>query len=67
MTAGGQYQGMASGMFTVQYRCQVREYWYDAGDTPDITQALGIAYRLVQAGRRVRILDDSGFIVWHSL
>jgi len=54
-------------MFTVQYRCQFREYWYDAGDTPDITQALGIAYRLVQAGRRVRILDDSGFIVWHSL
>ena len=54
-------------MFTVQYRCQYREYWYDAGDAPDITQALAIAYPLVQAGRRVRIIDEYGYIVWRSI
>jgi len=53
-------------MFTVQYRCQFREYWYEApaGDWVDWPTAYAVAVTLLQSGRRVRILDAYGRVVW---
>jgi hypothetical protein len=56
-------------MFTVQYRCRYREFWYDApgGDGVDWVTAVAMAQALMAIGRAVRIVDYSvGVPVWQS-
>ena len=53
--------------YTVQYRCQYREHWYDQADGLTWAQAMATASTLVQTtGRMVRILGWEGNVVWES-
>lgn len=51
-------------MFTVQYRCLYRDYWYDDIGPVDWNQAVSRVVQLHLAGRRSRIVDEYGNVHW---
>jgi hypothetical protein len=53
-------------MWTVQYRCLYREHWYDDSEHMMWEAAAARAMALVAMGRRVRIVDGWGRVVWQS-
>ena len=44
--------------YTVRYRCQYRDYWYDDLETISWPEAVARAQQLTVAGRAVMIVDS---------
>lgn len=54
-------------MYSVQYRCVYRDYWYDHADSAYLSMAQQYAAELEAHGRVARILDEFGQVIYETM